>query len=814
MFGPPPRCPYNRSVPLSPTPIDGPVVLRIAADALRGPTDYADDHIWEISSGDEPAALSMATTFGRRAVGLRIFPSFGMGGPLAVDPRVFATPASLDAILPSYLRLRFSPLAGLEVTAEYRVQDSQTLAGRLTLVNTTDHFRPVRFGLHAQLRPLPGGQGMLPRAFSGVTCLAGKTGELAPVVFLSGGAVEEPGTPSGLVVRVDLAPGASRAFTWAEAALGADAASFDRAREAAGRAWDAEIARLERIHARWVEVETGRPEWDAAFHVAQQSALNAFVGPAAAGPLRTIVLERTPDRGYSISGDGRDYDESWIGPSALEAYHVLSQMRWAAPEIAAEVLRGFFASQGGDGAIDARPGLAGHRTRRLCPPLLATLTLRLDDVLRDPDLLAEGLRSLWPFFRSWFSPAHDRDRDGWPEWDHPLQLPWSTDDEAWVEASLVEDPALIAMLYREADSLEEIARRLGRKETAQELSARRGQLRGLLARAWSEERGTFLRIDRDEHRTTKGETIAEGTGPGQSRGGRPALPSRVTIRLSASQADSAAIRIRIRGRVESGRLRVVTLAADDLRWLFDRGWAATDLTFASVESVEVRGIPDEAAWSVTTLDLDREDLTLLLPLWAGMVDPPQAAAMVRTMLDPDRYLSPGGLRLRPHRPGSTGEKEEPGSLSIVLNTMLAEGLATYGYRIEAADLLERLMGDTIGQLTRDHSFRPTFDPESRIGKGPRLHLSGLPPLSLFLHVLGVDLRSPTSVEISGGSPFVEPVVVRWRGTEVRCTASESVVAFPSGASTRLRPNEAAFVEEVDATPGVVDRGAPETRARS
>lgn len=790
---------------LEPIPLAGPVVLRIAADALRGPTDYADDHIWELVSGGEPPALAMETAFGRRAVGLRVFPSFGIGGPIASDPQVFARPPLLEAILPSYMRLSFSPLAGLDVVAEVRVQDSQTLSGRLTLVNTTDHFRPVRLGLHGQLRPLPGGQGMLPRSFSGVTTLAGRSADLEPVVFLSGGAIEDPGATSALIVRADLAPGAHRSFTWAEAALRSGEESFAQAKEAAARPWDSEVARLERLHGRWVEVQSGNPEWDSAFHFAQQSALNALVGPGILTPLRSLVLERTPERGYSVSGDGRDYDESWVGPSALEAYFIVRQLLPAAPDVGAEVLRGFWNAQTADGAIDARPGPAGQRARTLCPPILATLTLRVHDVLQDDAFLAEGFRALWPFFRVWFSPPHDRDGDGWPEWDHaahpPWPLRWSPDGETpWIDTTVVEDPALLALLYREAASLEEIARRLGRGEIAQELVRRRGQLRALLPRAWSEERGSFVRIERETHRTSAYEVAAQGTGPGNEKGsGRLREASRLSVHIQAASGDIEQARVRIRGRLESGRIRVETLNARRFRRFLNEGSATTDLVFAAVETVEVRGIPPDAAWTLATLDLDQEDLTLLLPLWAGMVEPEQARRIVETMMRSDRYLAPGGLRLSPlHEPGSNGSPDPRSDvISVMLNTLMIEALVRYGYRREAADVLDRLMTTIVAGLREAQAIRHSYDAARRTGLGPRHHAAGLPPLSGFLDVLGVSLRSPTSLEVAGESHVGEKVNLRWRGLEVEREPAACLVTFPSGVTARVRGAEPMLVETVE-----------------
>jgi len=789
-----------------PLPLDGPTLLRIAADALSGPTDYADDHIWEVVAGGEPAGLAVSTSYGRRAVAMRIYPSFGLGGPVVADPASFARAATLEAILPSSLSLHFSPLTGLEARSEVRVHDSHTLAGRVTVTNTTDRFRPVRLGLHGHLIPAAGGQGMLPRAFSGVTTLAGKSGGLEPVLFLTGGAIDDPGISPALVVRVDLAPGASRSFTWAQSALRDAEDSFEQARTAAGRAWDAEVARLERIHGRWVDVRCGNAEWDAAFHLAQQSALNAFVGPGPLSSQPSLVLQRAPDRGFSPSGDGRDHVEGWDGVSVLEAYQALRQMVWAAPETAAGVMRSFWETQAADGSIDARPGPAGQRTRLLCAPLLATLVLRVNDVLQDDTFLEEAFRALWPFFRRWMAPHHDRDGDGWPEWDNLGHPPWPVhwgeqDPDSWIEAPFVEDPALVALLYREASSLQEIARRLGRGETAQDLAGRCRQLRAIVQRSWSEERSTFRRIERDSHRTPRGVRVARGEGPGKVRSlGTLRQPGRVVTRVATRQGQMLPARLRVRGRMESGRVRVETVPASRFRWMLGRGTATTELVFASIESVEAQGIPDDTAWEVRALDLEREDLTLLLPLWAQMVEPEQAEVMIRkTLLAPGRYLRPGGLSSVPaDDSGYAAAASDPrGGVNLSLNLLLAEGLVGYGYRAEAADLLGRLMTGALATLRSEHGFPEAYQPDLPGPLGKRHHLSGLPPLSLFLDILGVDFHTPYRVVLRGPSPFDGRVVIQWRGLTLERTPSETRVEFADGRAVVVPGGEQVIVEQVE-----------------
>jgi hypothetical protein len=91
-----------------------------------------------------------------------------------------------------------------------------------------------------------GGAGPLPRAAydshrnPGCPRLSGSTDGLEPVVFLTGGARPGGGSFPSLALHLDLAPDGERQFTWAHAALSSTEQSFELARQAAARKWDAE----------------------------------------------------------------------------------------------------------------------------------------------------------------------------------------------------------------------------------------------------------------------------------------------------------------------------------------------------------------------------------------------------------------------------------------------------------------------------------------------------------------------------------------------------------------------------------------------
>ena len=787
-----------------------PLSLRLAADARLTVPDYVDDQIWELAlDGGDPPALSLQTSYGLRARGMRLFPGFVLDGKHVTDPAQFLSPPTVRRFYPNYLRVDFSPFPDLEIQSEYWVPDSHTLAGRYVLRNLGPSSRRVRVILYAVLRPGEDPQAMSEAAVSGATILTGRTGGLAPVIFLSGGAVVERAPYPALAVNHELGPGDAKSVTWAHAGLKTLEASFEAARAAAGRVWDAEIARLELTNASLVEIETGDPDWDAALALAQKVALSGYVGPTRHLPHASFVLTRLPDRGYSERGDGRDYTLHWDGQTAAHAYLSLSQILPAAPELARGVLRNFLAERTADGAVDGKPGLGGQRAGTLCAPLLATLAWRVYQHTQDRELLEECFPRLLESLDAWFTEAHDRDQDGVPEWDHTIHAGF--DDwpsfvrwQEWgqgLELTKAETPDLASYLYRECTSLIEIARLLDRLAVIQPLVARAERLRQTVEHSWYEVTSSYHHLDRDLHLSPHGHRLGDGRGQftlAVQRSFDP--PARVLIRSHGIEGLSHAVQVLIHGREEKGRSRVERLNERDFQWFWDRGTSTSENTYAEIEKIEVRGLSQDFSTEIWTADYGRQDQTLLLPLWAGIPDASRAGQVIRrTLKDPDRYWRLFGIPICSARdPAYAADNRQGcGGVSMLWNTMLGESLVDYGFREEAAELVRRLMQGPLHTLRLDGAFREAYNADQPQGLGERDHLAGLAPTGLFLYVLGVRLISPNKVWLAGHNPFPWPVTVRWRGLEiVRVPMGGTSVTFPDGQRGDVVGEEPCVVEQM------------------
>lgn len=780
----------------------GPRGLTLAADARHCSPNYLDDHIWELSlRGGEPPALALQTTFGLRARSFRLFPRFSEAEVTRSDPAEFSIQPAIRHFYPNLAVVTYAPFPGIEMAGEYWVPQSEAAAGRLRITNRSSAARQIRLEWVALLMAGEDGHPMTPTEISAAPALWGATGGLAPVVFLSGGAVAAGGPYPALTIVLDLPPGSTRQLIWAQVALSSHEMSFELARKIAARNWEAERARVELLNNSQVEISTGDPDWDFAFALSQKIALGLFLGPTDHLPAASFVNVRGPDQGYSLRGDGSDYGYLWNGQGPLEAYILAGLVLPAAPQLVKGLLENFLAAREGPGLIDWKPGLGGQRGNRLAPPLLASLAWRIYQASDDLAFLEEVFPHLQDFLHSWFSPEHDRDGDGIPEWDDPMQAgfddhpifarwqPWALG----VDITTAESPALCAFLFRECQTLIRIARLLNRLEPIPALQALSENLRTAVEIAWNERTASYHYWDRDTHYTTPGQALGERMGPGEIRIDREfSRPTRLLFRIQPEGEASRRPHVFVHGISPSGSHRVERITAERFQWYLGLGTASSERTYSTIEHIEVLGLDPADSVGVQSAGLTGEDHTLLSPLWAGIPSAERAEALViQTITAPDRYWRPFGI---PACPGLNQTAQSAcQSVHPPWNILIGEGLVAYGYREEAAELVSRIMAASVKCLELEGSFHRSYDPESGQGIGERDALAGLPPLGLFLETLGIRLISPQKVGLEGSNPFPWPVTVKYRGLTVLRQKGKTLVIFPDGQTTTVNDPAACIV---------------------
>ncbi|RJP50803.1 MAG: hypothetical protein C4583_10005 [Anaerolineaceae bacterium] len=777
-----------------------PLHLTLAADFRFGGVDYLNDQIWELDfASGEPRSLSLRTTFGLRARSMRVFPRFGEGRGIVTDPAKFVRAPRLRFFAPNFLELDFSPLPDLEVTAEFWAAGSQVVAGRYSLVNRSAKARKIRLELCAILAPLDG-QAFFAAQSQMVNIITGTTGGLAPLLYMTGGPSSVTAPYPALTVDLDLAPNGSRQISWALAALTASGPSFDLARKTVARKWDAEKARIQMTaESQMVDVETGDPDWDAAFAFTQTAALRSFLPASETLPNPSFVVTRAPDQGFSHKGDGTDYPPGWAGQSPLEAYY-LAGLLPGAPQFAKGLLKNFLSSQNEDGFVDLRPGLAGQRAKMLAAPLLASLAWQVYQASNDHAFLAEVFPPLLKFFWNWFSPPHDRNRDGLPEWDHLLQTGWDENPlfDVWnpwsqgMDISIAENPSLYALLAREAACLILIAEKLGRADEVALVKHQAEVLDNAVAAGWDESAALYAYRDLVTRLSLAGQVVAKGKG-------RAALKPKkeferpVHLLIEIQTKSPAAKRPTVRLAEQATKEPVEVIAPDAFQWRSGGFVATTRNVYEKLGRVDILGLDAADKVIIRTIDLTAQDHTLLFPLWAGLPDQQRAQTLIgRAILDSTRFDKPFGL---PAIASPAPPKADAAFSSVHLpfNQLVGEGLLAYGFHTEAARLVEHIMSAVVKNLKETRAFHQRHHAETGAPIGERHAATGLAPLGLFLQTLGVTILSSTKVKLEGKNPFPWPVTLRYRGLVVKRGLNSTEVIFANGKSVMVTDPKACIV---------------------
>jgi len=166
-------------------------------------------------------------------------------------------------------------------------------------------------GIQQLLSPNLDGHRMVDTDIHGTSLLAGETAGLHTVMFQVGSGTIGKGPLPNYISDLTLLPGTFFQTTFIQAASSSETDSFDHARSIAARPWEAEIARIEMINANHLQIITGNKEWNSLFALAQQTTFRLLIDSSEHLPHPSFVLSRQPDQGYSMRGDGSDYNYLW-----------------------------------------------------------------------------------------------------------------------------------------------------------------------------------------------------------------------------------------------------------------------------------------------------------------------------------------------------------------------------------------------------------------------------------------------------------------------------------------------------------------------
>lgn len=768
-----------------------PMCLNLAADCRFSQIDLYNDHIWEIKlGGSEPAAITLQTTYGLRARSMRLYPRFIRNDITLSDPLQFHRPPELEAFYANYLRFNFSPFPGIDITSEYWVPDSNAICGRVQAANHTDMRETLQMEWVNILNPIGEGQNMTAIQMATTHVLQGKTSDLAPVFFLTGGPTPAKGAFPALNLEIDLQSGGERTLTWALVSSPDADASLEKARRLTARPWDAEIARIEIQNAsESIEITTGDNEWDIAFALSQKVG-NGLFFPAnekVANP--TFLLSRQPDHGFSIRPDGSDHTYLWSGQTALDTYFLANALPAQQARMRG-LLRNFLATADAEGNLEWRISLFQPATRRMAQPVLCALAWQLAGSPPDAQWLEEVYPALLEFFHAWFLVNNDRDLDGFPEWSHPIQtgLENAPIYDRWhggqgMDTTYIEAPGLTAMLYNEAQHLIKIAQELAKENDIPDLQKQSENLRLMTQSTWDGSTLTFHYRDAITHLSQAGERIISFTGSGKTKlSFKTPQPQRLIVYLTIPQESTHNIQFKIHGQTRKG-FATETIPSRQWNWNEKQAVATSTNTFIAVRQIEVNGLPAEGIGWLSTCGYTQEDCSLLLPLWAGIPSPEQARQIVRSTLF-NRYAGQFGIPISP-----STETSSAGLIPFNINLLLAEGMLRYGMRRQAAEIFTRWMRAILPCLRQFQVFRASYHAVTGQPSGEANPLRGLIPIDFFLKVCGIRCLQTNRVILEGNNPFPWPITVKYQGMIITRHIENSTITFPNGQVVEVTDNQ-------------------------
>jgi len=355
---------------------------------------------------------------------------------------------------------------------------------------------------------------------------------------------------------------------------------------------------------------------------------------------------------------------------------------------------------------------------------------------------------------------------------------------------------LEAMLYREAHSIIMIARQLNKPEEETALiQARAETLKASVEAGWNARSSFYSYRDRETGLTSSGRAIAKKKGDGNLR---PKFTSETPVRLliEIQTKNPAAKRpeVEISEYFAKSKGEVETIPGYQFQWRTGGLVATSQKTYSRVGKVEVRGLEGNDKIIVKVIDTSGEDLTLALPVWAGIPDKQKVHALIgRNVMNAERFDRPFGM---PSLPDSPAPEAEPVSMSIHLpwNQLIGEGLLAYGFRSEATRLTAHLMNAVILNLKKNHAFYQRYHAEKGTGIGERDSLQGFAPLGLFMQSLGVSILSSTRVRLEGRNLFPWPVTIKYKGLTIVRGLDQTVVTFVNGESAIVKDEAPCIVE--------------------
>ena len=134
-------------------------------------------------------------------------------------------------------------------------------------------------------------------------------------------------------------------------------------------------------------------------------------------------------------------------------------------------------------------------------------------------------------------------------------------------------------------------------------------------------------------------------------------------------------------------------------------------------------------------------------------------------------------------------------INIPWNMLIVERLIDCKFIPVATQLFSKLMDLQVQTLAQYHAFFEAYDASNASPRGHQNALAGLIPPTVFLKLIGVDIKSPKEVIVFGEFPFLTPVKINFCGLSIYRSIQNTNIVLPNGKIIRINDNELHVVKQ-------------------
>ncbi|MBG0786957.1 MAG: hypothetical protein H0S79_17820 [Anaerolineaceae bacterium] len=758
----------------------GPKAFILASDGAFTPFHPENDQVWELQMPhNEVYPFCLHTTYGLRCRSMCLFPVITIGNKHYHQASSFFRPPAITQYLPDSITVQSSPDENCQFVFQAHIPAEDVIVGSVTFSNTSETMLSLTLDLAAILVSMPQGTAAYPDREGINQIISGHTKDLSPVLFMTGGPSAISSPYPALSIPIHLAAGQSRKLTWALATKTTREASLDAARKVAASPWQEAVQQHAKFHAaRSIQVQTGNPDWDSAFMLAQTEAQRHWIGQPDQQQSPFFLRSRLPDDApNSITQKTRRDDLS-----VLETLHLKQVLLPARSDQLSSILANFLSRQKEDGSIYSEgDAFAFSQPFHECP-LLASLALKTHEIDGNEDRLRRTFPALCNSLEPWLPVEKSA-------WEDTRQLQMDTglfsfdiweDTGHGLDIHTAESPALLAMLLMEVNALARIASLIGEDSAAEKYQSLADTLSQKIQQCWDDRLSCFIYRDIESGQTPDRELFYPGRIQKELSIGKAFLkPQRLQLHIFAADEHTRACIIRLKGTDPKSNLIEEVIKSRDLRWVLGKAHLTSRRLYQSIQSITFDGLQPEDRFVLETADFSQLDISCLLPLLTPSATPEMIEKIIA---NPDLMAENG----RPFGLAETwkGRHELPPALTVrtnlLWNTLIIEGLLHSGKPELAADLFTQLLRTITTGLAQHDGFFPFYNKSDGLPAGNRNAIAGLAPLGLLLELAGIRILSPNRVILWEHFPFANPLKVHWLGLSIYKDSSLVKVIFPDG----------------------------------